>query len=238
METTSTDSGDNLTECCKHCESSGNTKIAITELVLTGCLAFVAGVVFILLILITIRLKREKKLCFKEKVEPFKGKWEGASQKATIQVLKKHTLERPVEADTSINIDQPGQEVIRASGKIETPDLELNEASNTETQAAVDEVIQQQECVVVVSETGANEKETTDITQQDLSADKDHRKDVTQEAETITSDIPADKKEMLSPESTFDPDHLFEKSRGSSVFEPEDLVLQNANFRISALSNI
>ncbi|KAL4226192.1 hypothetical protein ACF0H5_014178 [Mactra antiquata] len=94
----------NLTDFCRNCDRDTASKQLIYT-VIASVLCYIGGVLSVIMFLMMRMLKERKIWCFKEKVEPFKGKWEGASQKATLQVLKKHTLEHGSSLEKSGTIE-------------------------------------------------------------------------------------------------------------------------------------
>ncbi|XP_053377688.1 uncharacterized protein LOC123528730 isoform X2 [Mercenaria mercenaria] len=225
-----------LADCCSKCGSNESPAFSPRYLAITACVSFVAGVAIVLLILFIIKLKRDKKMCFKRKEEPFKGKFEGASKKATFQVLKKHTLERSPGKGISSNEGQSEQE---KTEEPETSHVEI--VLNTETETVASEELTKQESECAENKHDENEKvyhgtkSNSSELEQNVSVDsveedKEHATVIKENAPESDILKQRDRSAMSS--------HLFEKSRGSSVYEHDDFVLQNANFRISALSNI
>ncbi|XP_060589592.1 uncharacterized protein LOC132744825 isoform X2 [Ruditapes philippinarum] len=261
-----------MTDCCSKCGSHANPRFTASEMALTSVLSFIAGVALIVLVFFIIKLERNKKMCFRKKEEPFKGKFEGASQKATIKVLKKHTLERSSgksranKEDQKLDIESanitssPEVQAAVVNTEVETKhfeevmnseEIERNEIKNkqdTENRNTENippterkEIIHEQKIEKIESENeeyGKGNNETNDVSivsNQGNSGESNCHVETNGQIETevapVINLLRSENKNVVSSQ-------LFEKSRGSSVYEHEDLVFQNDNFRISALSNI
>lgn len=134
--------------------------------------------------------------------------------------VKNEEIEIPV-TEVETNTPSPSEENTPSLAEVNTPSPAK---VNTPSPAEVTNVDEQ--------------KEDTESSQANIPSDKDHDENAEKETENISPSNDIKRTKLTPTDLSLQSSHLYEKSRGSSVYEQEDLVLQNANFRLSALSNI